>query len=87
VGWFADMLNALSIAVPPLANVFSTIRPYSRSSSIGFTIFELADVFPANCLAIRDGLNPALNAARTTFTCPHVKDAAEASTVRRAGGL
>src|SRR3982074_1356117 len=44
--------------------------------------FRTSDLDKPNCRAIREGVIPALEAARTAFNCPRVNETATASTFR-----
>src|SRR5207247_1294951 len=64
----------------------------NRSHNAGYTVhgsraldantLRTSDWEMPNCRAISAGLTPALNAARTAFTCPRVKEIAATSTLR-----
>jgi hypothetical protein len=47
--------------------------------------FRTSDLDKPNCRAIREGVIPALKAARTAFNCPRVNETATASTFRPSG--
>jgi hypothetical protein len=55
--------------------------------SIVASAFRTSDGDKPNCRAIRDGVMPALKAARTALTCPRVNETATGSGCRFAGGL
>jgi hypothetical protein len=59
------------------------MRANHRSDSPDANAFRTFDCEIPNCRAIRDGVNPALKAARTAFTCPRVKGTSAVSTCHR----
>jgi hypothetical protein len=96
----SDVLRRLSRAPRPLSSMQTHIEVWRHALRDGIELptssldhtdvfanaFRTSDCEIPNCRAIRDGVTPALNAARTAFTFPCVKGAATAST-RRLRGL
>lgn len=49
-------------------------RPTYRGAFSAANALRTSDCDSPNCRAIREGVTPALNAARTAFTCPRVSE-------------